>query len=212
MMAGVFVPVENWILHRHTDWETTFLMKESSDSTMIAMATLLHIVVTLVGYRLSMYILLQFGADALIRTTMLAFTLFFSTQGMFYESLMYPGTYDEFHGGVTRSFWSFFVSQTFVDSYIVFFVFFGPAFYYLCITWNNGCTSEELRCFVRQLAEEITLHGAIIIGGYCALLSLDLLPAGWGLWRLIPISLTHFVPHILLILPFYLCATKERKE
>ena len=212
MMAAVFVPVENWILHQQTGWETTFMFKETSDSTVIALATLLHILVALFSYWLSMFILHRFGPDMLIKMSMWAFTIFFVAQGMFYETLMYPGTYEEYHSGVPKTFWSFFLSDTFVEVYIVFFAFFGPAFYFVCITWNSGGTKEELRCFIRQLLDEILLHAAVIYGSYFSLCILGLLPKGWDLWRLIPIFVSHFIPHIFLIIPLCFCPTKEREE
>ena len=212
MMAAVFVPVENWILHKHTDWETTFMIRESSDSTLIALATLLHILVALASYRLSIYILHTFGDVILTKMSMWAFTIFFSSQGMFYDSLMYPGSYDEYHSGVRKSFWSFFLSDTFRDTYIVFFIYFGPVFYYLCISWNSGGTKEELCSFIKLLTDEVKLHVILISAFYLAFYILGWLPTGWGLWRLVFTAVSHVVPHVLLISPLRFCPTKEHYQ
>lgn len=52
-------------------------------------------------------------------------------QGMFWDTLMYAGTYQEYHDGVPKTFVDFFYTDRFQDAYIIFFCIFGPPFYAL---------------------------------------------------------------------------------
>ena len=212
MIAGVFVPVENWVLHRHAAWETTFIVRNLQDSTLIALASLLHILMALTGYWLSMHLLRKYGVDAVIKSTMWAFSVFFTSQGLFYDSLMYSGTYDEYHAGVEKTFVSFFYTDRFFDAYIIFFLLYGPVFYYLAISWNSGYSTEERNAFVWKLVNEVILHAAAIFGAYFFVCGAGVLPAKFGLYRLLPMVLMHFVSHGLVVLPLLLSSTKERED
>ena len=212
MVAGVFVPMENWILHKHTAWETTFLLESLSDSSIIALASLLHIFSTLTGYWLSVYQLRNYGPDAVIKSCMWAFSIFFSTQGMFYDTLLYSGTYEEFHNGTEKSFESFFSTERFKDAYIIFFLVFGPVFYFLAISWNSGCTKEEKSSFVKKLARQAFFNGLAIGGAYFLICGAGLLPPAFSMWRLIYILGMHTICSILVITPLLLCSTKQSEE
>ena len=212
MIAGVFVPVENWVLHRHPDWETTFLVKTVSDSTLIALASLLHILIALSGYWLSMHLLRNYGEDAVIKSTMWAFSIFFCVQGLFHDSFMYSGTYEEYHDGVEKSFLSFFATDRFFDAYIVFFLLYGPPFYYLIVSWNAGYPREERNNFNWKMGREVVLHAAFITGVYVIVWGVGLLPPKFDLSRLLPMYLIHFTSHLLVVLPLYLSPTKERSD
>ena len=212
MIAGIFVPVESWVLHRHPAWETTFLVEKVSDSTLIALSSLLHILIALGGYWLSMFLLKKYGEDAVIKSTMWAFSIFFTSQGLFHDSLMYSGTYEEYHSGVQKSFASFFYTERFFDAYIVFFLLYGPVFYYLAITWNSGYTTSQRNQFIWKLTNEVVRHAAVIFGAYFCVCVVGALPAKFGLSRLLPMILMHFVSHGLVVLPLLLSSTKENED
>ena len=212
MIAGVFVPVENWILHKHTAWETTFLMENLSQSSIIALVSLLHIFSTLTGYWLSVYQLRNYGPDSVIKSSMWAFSIFFATQGMFYDTLLYSGSYQEFHAGVEKTFESFFFTERFHDAYIIFFLIFGPVFYYLAISWNSGSTKEESISFIKQLTREAVQNGVILTLGYFLACVLGMLPPKFGLWRMVYILVMHFICHLLVISPLLISSTKQSEE
>ena len=210
LITAVFAPVENWVLHRNTDWESSFLLEKISDSSVIALASLIHILSALLSYSASMYLLRRHGQDAVLKSAIWSFSIFFLFQGLFYDSLMYSGTYDEFHAGIPKSYWSFFYSSRFFDAYIVFFLFYGPPFYGLAIFLNNGCTKAEHEDFLKKLKLEAVKDGSIICSVYVFLYILGILPDKFDLWRLVPMMTMHIIPHSLLLLPLHLCKTKEK--
>ena len=210
LIATVFAPVESWVLYRNTAWETSFVLENISDSSVMALTSLVHIGSALLAYGASMYLLRSHGQGAVIKSAIWTFNLFFLLQGLFYDTLLYSGTYEEFHAAVIKSYWSFFTSSQFFDAYLVFFLFFGPPFYGLAIHLNNGCTESEHAEFIMKLKKEAVKDGLMIIGIYLFLYSVGAFPNKFGLWRLIPMFIMFVIPNTLLILPLYLCNTKEK--
>ena len=209
LIAAVFAPVENWIMLKHTDWETTFILRSAHDTPVIALASCLHVTLAIFAYGVSMFILNAYGEGAVMKSAMWAFSIFFSAQGMFYDCLMYSGTFDEYHAGVIKSFWSFFLTDRFCDAYIIFSLLYGPPFFAMSIYLNSGCKAAEKRRFIEELTREALLHAGIICGVYIFLYSLGMLPAKFGIWRLVPTLLMHFSFHLAVIAPQFLCSTQE---
>ena len=212
MVCGVFTPIENWVLHRHTAWETTFTVRDVASNSALALAPLLHVVTALIGYRVSVYQLAHHGVTSVIKCSMWAFSIFFVIQGMFHDTLMYSGSYDEFHAGEEKDFLSFFFTEQFRDGYIMFFLMFGPVFYYLCISWSSGTTKEDKCSFIKNLAREAMVHGAVVCVGYLLASVSGVLPDKFGVWRTVYIFGMHFISHFLLITPLFLSSTKQRQE
>ena len=210
LFSAVFAPVENWIMLKHTDWESTFLIRSTKDSPFIlALASCLHIVCATIAYVSSMYLLRHHGVHIVMKSAMWAFTFFFAAQGMFYDCLMYSGTFDEYHQGIKKSFWSFFFTQRFLDAYLKFSLMYGPPFFFLSINWNGGCTNAEKMSFIRKLTQEAVQHGLIICFVYIFLLDSGMLPARFDAWRLVPTLLMHCTFHFVVIAPQFLCSTTE---
>ena len=63
-----------------------------------------------------------------------------------------------------------------------------------------------------MLTLQVGQHGAIIYSVYIAVAVSGLAPAKYDLARLGVVVLMHFVPHLLVVLPLFLCTTKEEEE
>ena len=171
-----FTPFENWILIKHTEWETTFLIEDNSQKSTIGFAALLHIFTLLGGYRFSIFLLRYFGPTALVRASIFSYTVFFSSQGVFCDTLLYSGTYSEYHNGVEMSMMSFFRTERFLDAYVLFFLSFGPPFFYIAYTWHGECSEEERRWFGVMVVKETMLQGGVVCTVYLLLACSGLLP------------------------------------
>ena len=207
-----FIPIEIWVLYLHTDWETTFLIDKGSDwlPLLIALAIFIHLTSAMLAYWLNMHILRKHGYSYVAKLSLFGFGLFFSSQGIFYDTLMYSGSYDDFHTGVQKSFVSFLTTDRFRDAYIMFFVCFGPIFFFIALSWNETCSKDEKKQFSQLLWREALMQGIIFCLVYTigvfALGAGSMNPCRYTVLRLPVIILMYFVPILILILPFQLLA------
>ena len=206
-----FIPFESWILFSHTEWETTFFLDKGSNLLPIVatLAVFMHVTVALLTYWLNMQLLRKYGPLIVVKLSILGFGLFFSTQGMFYDTLMYSGTYDEFHSGVTKSFLSFFLTERFRDAYILFFVCFGPVFFAVALSFNEVCSHDEKKQFVQILWREVAVQGTFICLVYVLIGLSGVASHNFSLYRLPAVIFMYFVPNSTLILPFHLFLGKD---
>ena len=101
LITAVLSPLENWVLHEYP----LFLF----------LAPLLHAVCTPIVY------IIRVG-------TVIKSSLFSSTQGMFYDTFMYSGSYEDF-----KSFQSVVFTEQFRYAYLFSFFVFGNFFYYFAV-------------------------------------------------------------------------------
>lgn len=211
MIVVFFIPIESWVLYCHTDWETTFILeKDSSHFPLCAgFAVMLHLSVAIFAYWLSIHVLTRYGSATVVRLSFLGFGLFFSSQGMFYDTLMYSGSFEEFHNGEEKSFLSFFLTGRFRDAYVLFFICFGSPFYCIILTLNQASTQIEKVNFIKILWNEIALQGSCFCAIYAIICSVGVLSDRYTLLRLPVVAIMYFIPHATLLLPFYFFLEKD---
>ena len=65
-ISGVFIPVELWVITRNMSWESMFYLEDihlnSTISTVVSMFSLVHVVVALGSYLLSVHLYQRYGA------------------------------------------------------------------------------------------------------------------------------------------------------
>ena len=213
-MLLFFIPVESWILYSHTDWETTFLLDKGSDllPRFAILASFLHLAVAVFAYWLNMRLLRKYDSSIVVKLSLFGFGVFFASQGMFYDTLMYSGSYEEFHDGVHKSFLSFFMTERFRDAYIMFFVCFGPIFFYIALSWHQVCTPDERKEFIKLLWSEVLVQGTFLCFVYVLISIFGLVSERFTLSRLPIVAVMFFVPICTLILPFHIFHGRETEK
>ncbi|KAL5256440.1 hypothetical protein ACHWQZ_G011619 [Mnemiopsis leidyi] len=156
VMSTIFVPLETWIVLRNFEWDTIFRVSNQPEtvSVVLAAANLAHVLSAVVGYIISVHILQSHGISALIRSSIGCFTLFFCSIGVFQETLLYAGSSEEYHKGISLTLSDFISSGTFHDSYLIFSLVFGPPFIGLAVVWNSGYTPQDRGNFLTALYVE----------------------------------------------------------
>ena len=197
-----FTPFENWILIKHIEWETTFLVEDGPGKSVIGFAAVLHIATLLCGYRFSIFMLQWFGPAALVRASIFSYTIFFSSQGVFCDTLLYSGTYAEYHAGVHKDMTSFFFTQRFIDAYVLFFLTFGPPFFYTAYCWHKECSEADRKWFGDLVVKESIVQGCAVCGIYFLLALFGFLPANHSCARTFIVAFMNFSPLAVLVYPF----------
>lgn len=212
VMSTIFVPLETWIVLRNFEWDTIFRVSNQPEtvSVVLAAANLAHVLSAVVGYIISVHILQSHGVSALIRSSIGCFTLFFCSIGVFQETLLYAGSSEEYHKGISLTLSDFISSGTFHDSYLIFSLVFGPPFIGLAVVWNSGYTPQDRGNFLTALYVESGKQVLVTNGSLISLWIAGLLPGGFCLSRLGLINFLIISTHLFVITPLLLSRTKER--
>ena len=213
-MTIAFVPIESWVIQRHLEWETMFLLPDITDSlasSIVSTAMFSQIVSILVGYKVGLHLLKSHGIQSLIRASIVTLSIFFTAIGLFYDTLLYPGTSEEYHRGDTATLAQFLISQRCRDAYITFSLVFGPPFFCLSLYWNSGYKKKEKFTFVLSLYKEVLQTGLMINMVYFIMWGLGAMPLSYGIYRLAVTNGVFFIAHFSYITPLLLCSTQKEE-
>ena len=214
VMSVLFVPIESWVIQRNFEWEVMFQIPKSSNlvTHVTSLAILSQMISTVAGYKIGMYILESNGIKSLVKSSIASLSVFFVAIGLFYDTLFYAGSPEEYHRGVTKSFTEFFFTERFKEAYLIFGMVFAPPMYYLSISWNSGHSKVEKLLFIQNLYSIVLQLGFILNVVYIILWILGVLPISYGLNRLIITNCVYLATHFSYITPLLLSSTKERKD
>ena len=211
-MAVVFVPIESWIIQRNFDWETMFQVSYSSDLVphVISFTILSQVLTTIVAYKIGLYILDVHGLKTLAKSSILSLSVFFTSIGLFHDTLLYAGSLEEYHSGVSKSFFEFFSTKRFEEAYVTFSLVFGPPMFYISISWNSGYTKQEKLSFIWCLFTMVIQLGFLINLVYMLLWISGAVPPSYDLNRLAITNGVYLASHFGYIAPLLLSSTKEK--
>ena len=178
----------------------------------VSLACLSHVVTAVAAYYTGVSLLQAGRLDLVIKIAMCSFTVFFGCIGVFWDTLLYAGTYAQYHSGIRMSITDFLFTARFLDAYCFFSLTFGSAFFFLALSFNKGGSRDETCSFINTLYREMWLQSGAVCGGYGALWALGLLPGSWDLSRMLIAGVIILVCHFLIITPLKLCPTKEGLE
>ena len=142
VVTTLLSPLENLWLHENPEF--------------LYLAPVFQVGSTLTGYILDVYQMRKYRRDRVINFKMWAFSLFSSTQGLFYDTFMYSLSCKEFNSGVEDSLQAFCVTEHPENEwklvlYLGVFLVFGVVLYYNAISWNMECSEEEMKTRLNQI-------------------------------------------------------------
>ena len=180
LITAVLSPLENWVLHEFP--------------LFLSLAPLLHTVCTPIVYVINIYKLRKYRADTAIKFEMCSSSLFFSTQGMFYDTFMYSGSYEHF-----KRFQSVVFTEQFRDAYLISFFVFGHFFYYFAISFSS---EKNKSVFIVLLTKQAFIHGVFIGIIYLLVSDFGIIPEQNGFWRAGYFIILHYIAIAVFLLNF----------
>ena len=134
---------------------------------------------------INIYKLRMYRAGSATKFTMWTSSLFFSTQGMFYDTFMYSGSYEDF-----KSFQSVVFTEQFRDDYLFSFFVFGYFSYYFAISFSS---EKNKSVFVGVLTKLAFIHGVFIVIIYLLVSIYGIIPDQYGFWRVGYVIIIHYI-------------------
>ena len=147
VITTLLSPLENLWVHENPEF--------------LYLAPVVQVGSTLIGYILDVYQMSNYKCDTVIKFKMWAFSLFSSTQGLFYDTFMYSLSCNEFNSGVEDSLQASCVAEK-ILLYVFVFIVFGFVLYHNAIYWNMECSEEENSALSKEISQQFSFHLAAV--------------------------------------------------